>query len=66
LGGPKLLERNRAQVRDDLLFGELAIAFQRFRRQTLAVLKPCAQILSYHRARGVDGGSVLDLAQKAD
>jgi hypothetical protein len=61
---PELLQRQAAQVRDDLLLGELSIAFDRFGSEAVRAAEPGAQMHSDGGCRRIDVDAVGDAGEE--
>src|SRR5215831_7504382 len=63
---PQRLQRERAQVRDDLLLGELTISLERFAGEAVRIAEPCPQIFSDGGLARLDQRAVVGRSHQPD
>lgn len=55
----ELLQRHRAEVRNDLLLGELPIPLNRLARKPLGTVEPCPEIFGHRDFIGLDQRAIV-------
>ena len=61
---PELLQRQPAQIRNDLLLGELRIAFDRFGGEAMRAAEPRAEMIGDRELRRIDVDAVGDAGEE--